>query len=418
MQEHLTAPRCHPLQPRAVSPTWESSQQAWLSEQLDEVQDVLQTMRRQEAKYFGKAIRRSTPWRSILLNWMFSVVDIFHLVPQIVPTAMYFIDQCSMDPQLLSSVHATTHYQLLGLVCLELAIKVHDTKMFPMEDLVRMGQVPISPAQVVAAESQLLEKLGWNLHPPTPHCFVHQLGVLLECLRKTCPYSTGEIAPIVETALCLVRRGLYDISLPPAVVAYAAMLAAMEQNSYGLSTTLKQSFCVHVLQITGLSASSPGLTHAYQIMDKKKRSSLSSSASSSCSWNSNSVPSHRQQQQQQHDRNSPAAALSAYFRTWPNTQPPALFQQVLANERSPTSNPSSQSVPIDPIHNDHLHGAPVEAATMIYSAGDNLGFEVTLNPADSSTLVNDMAQMSLDKFALASGLSPRNVSGALSPERH
>lgn len=408
MQQHLSAPRCHPLQIPVVSPTCESSQQEWQSQQLDEVQDVLQTMRRQEAKYFGKAFRRPMPWRSILLNWMFSVVDIFQLAPQIVPTAMYFIDQCSVDPQFLTSIHATTQYQLLGLVCLELAIKVHDTKVFPMEDLVRMGQVSISPAQVIAAESQLLETLGWNLHPPTPHCFVHQFGVLLECLRKSCPYSTGEIAPIVETALLFVRKGLYDVSLPPAIVAYAAMLASMEQYSSGLSTRLKQSFCVHVLQITGLSASSPGLTHAYQIMDKKRSPSLSSS-SSSCS----SVPTHSQQRH--HDRSSPAtAALSSYFRNWPNTQPPAVYQQVLAaSQRAQTSN-HSQSVPVRPINNEAA--AVAESATMIYSAGENLGFEVTLNPADN--LVDDMAQMSLDKLTLASGLSPRNVSGALSPERH
>jgi hypothetical protein len=290
-----------------------------------------------------------------------------------------------------------------------------------MEDLVRMGQVPLSPAQVVAAESQLLEKLGWNLHPPTPHCFVHQFGVLLECLRTTCPYSKGEmIAPIVETALELVRRGLYDTSLPPAVVAYAAMLAAMEQYSTSLSTTLKQSFCVHVLQITGLSASSPGLTHAYQMMDKKKRPSLSpsSSYSSPCSSPTSSY-SPRQQQQQYHDLYNPAAAtLSAYFRTWPNTQPPAVYQQVL--ERQRTSH--SSSLPYQP---SLAHGVSVESAAtapMIYSAGDNLGFEITLNPAadhhttsNTTTLVEDMAQMSLEKFA--SDLSPRNVSGALSPER-
>ena len=50
---------------------------------------------------------------------------------------------------------------------------------------------------------------------------------------------------------------------------------------------------------------------------------------------------------------------------------------------------------------------------MIYSAGEDLGFEVTLNPSED--LADEFGSLSLEKYAAS--LSPRNVSGALSPDR-
>ncbi len=394
MQQYFTTPRCHPLASAILTLTRtptvgpKSNSRACLAEKLDDLRDVLQNMRRQEAKYYTESFKRPLPWRPILIQWMFSVVDIFHLAPQIVPTALYYVDQCMKDHHLGSPAQATMRYQLLGLTCLELAIKVHDTKVFPLEDLVRMGQSGFSPAQVVAMEAQLLKHLGWNLHPPTPHCFVHQYGELLQRLMTTCPNSTANVSQIVERALLLVRRGLYEMALPPAILAYAAMLAAMEEFASCLSTALKQSFCVHVLQITGLSASSPGLAQAYQLMDNRKTRVASPTSVISTQSNFTSV-----QQQYTHSQ----APIST---TMPQTQP-LMYQK-----------PSSE-----PQHMPHsTNSAPstaVEQPTMIYSAGEDLGFEVTLNPSED--LPDEFGGMSLNKFE--SSLSPRNVSGALSPER-
>lgn len=320
-----------------------------------------------------------------MIQWMFSVIDIFHLAPQIVPTALYYLDQCPIDHE--SITRATMHYQLLGLTCLELAIKVHDTKVFPLEDLVRMGQSGFSPAQVVAMEAQLLKHLGWNLHPPTPHCFVHQYGELLQCLLLTCPNSTANVPSIVDRALMLVRRGLYEMTMPPAILAYAAMLAALEEFSNSLSTRLKQSFCVHVLQITGLSASSPGLSQAYELMDTRKVRVASPTSIF-----------------------SPQSSFAPVSQHAPTLTPTPIPQPRVNMGYSVPSH-----APMPPSHNQQSATTTTghEPPTMIYSAGEDLGFEVTLNPSED--LADEFGSLSLEKYAAS--LSPRNVSGALSPDR-
>ena len=53
-------------------------------------------------------------------------------------------------------MQTASDYQLLGLTCLELAIKTHDTKLFPLEELVRIGQGGFVPAQVVEMEARVV----------------------------------------------------------------------------------------------------------------------------------------------------------------------------------------------------------------------------------------------------------------------
>ena len=270
--------------------------------ELDHLHDVLTVMRRQERVYYN-AVSPSfsatchsppsglvivAPRRSSLVQWMSSVVDIFQLAPQIVATGMYFLDRSSM---LLSSTDNPRQYALLGMTCLELAIKMHDTKIFPLMEMTKMGLVPdCSVEEIVHMEGILMQALQWKLNPPTPHCFIHQYGLLLEAVlvqhyrsiprhyHPQTPSLAERVQKVVEEAIGLVRLCLYyynndddndngAATIPPAVAGYASMLAAMEQRSFHfVPTNCKQDFCRYMLTMTGLSASSPGLVQAYQLV--------------------------------------------------------------------------------------------------------------------------------------------------------
>jgi len=274
------------------SPSWTFSAPTEVSPifamHLEHLQDVIAVMMRQERHYYGEA-RNSTnaTWkqrqqypsvnqqRSSLVQWMSSVVDVFQLAPQIVATGMYFLDRSasilSMGSQSSTCDDITTslQYPLLAMTCLELAIKMHDTKLFPLMELTKMGPVRCTISDIVAMEGILMQYLQWKLNPPTPHCFIHQYGVLLDGLLRyhyQVPSLANYVPRIVKKAIGLVRLCLYDGTISPAVAGYAAFLAALEDPTHPLPTACKQDFCLYMMNLTGLSASSTGLVQAYQLL--------------------------------------------------------------------------------------------------------------------------------------------------------
>lgn len=374
-----------------------------MPQQVEALQDALQAMRRQEEVYYASHTPTCMPWRPILVQWMTSVVQVFSLAPQIVATGMYFADAFHDEWRDVS-------YPLLGMACLELAIKLHDTKLFPLDHLANMGPIPVTVQEIVELEGRLLQASKWKLNPPTPHCFVHQYGQVLGLVLP----DTAKVSKVVERALSLVQRCLYNGNLPPAVCAYAAMLAAMEDSLYGLSLDTKQSFCQHILALTSLSASSAGLAQAYRLMLQSNSTSGS------------------KQQQSRNTTSSPTCSMATPT-VKPSIPAPPLVQQ-------PYSAPQTVAVPppravsptfgvpssfLQPQHQRYASphqtsaassytttAAPLQKLEMIYSAGDDLGFEVTLNPAYKSTTVqHGMSSL------LQEDWSPRNIMGAASPER-
>jgi hypothetical protein len=242
---------------------------------LAELQDVISILQRQEVKYHYPPSRTSTstsshtqqakdPWKPIMISWMYNVVDIFQLNPIVVATATYYLDQAA--PRLIRS---PSDYQLLGLTTLCLAIKVHETRLFPVEELVKLGNSGFTCDEVIQMEQSLLCVLNWHLHPPTPECFVHAYAELLlwECDSTS---TSTTLVEVKTAALPLVRQALVEeVPLPYSILSYAALLVAMEQVQ--MSVPAKQAFCQRILQVAGLSATTPGLAQAYQALLPKQQ---------------------------------------------------------------------------------------------------------------------------------------------------
>lgn len=416
----FASPKCHPLVTR------ESFEQEEMSRKLEDVQDVLQNLKRQECKYFPHSVAGNSnfshhdrsnsneAWRPIIIQWMYTVVDVFQLVPHIVPTAMYYLDQ-SID----TLMQCPSDYHLLGLTCLELAIKVHDTKMFPIEQLVSIGHANLTKEAVEHMEARLLRVLGWNLHPPTPHCFVHQYARLLPDNEDHASTKNQ----IVQTALHLVRQGLlYELAQPPSILAYACLLAAMEHDLL-LSTRTKHAFCLHMLQVAGLSATTPGLAQAYQAL----------------------VPILAPQRQPQAQQQQPPLQHESGYRQAQQCEqpsqissphstmvPPETTQDEPFTQTAPSEKPNTQSLRASTslLDSDQQQEQqreqedlePTAAATIVYSAGEELGFEVvTICPSedddyDDDDVTGDCQSIS-EKHVMGAGLSPRNVNGVISPGR-
>ena len=74
-----------------------------------------------------------------MVSWMYSVIDTFALQEICVPTGIYFLDTCS---HLLATSNASGKakelYPLMALTSLNLAVKCHETRMFPLDQLVQL----------------------------------------------------------------------------------------------------------------------------------------------------------------------------------------------------------------------------------------------------------------------------------------
>jgi len=190
-------------------------------------------------------------WRPQMVQWMFNMMDMFRFVPMVPSTATWFLDKAAY------LIQTPEDYQILGLSSLHMAIKVHETKVFPLEHFVQMAN-GVTSDQVVRMERRLLETLRWNLHPPTPEGFVYTYAELL-------PEEYRGV--VIHMSLRTVRQAsLKHHSFYNSVVAYAAMLVALDEVTLPLEE--KKSFGLNMMRVAELSADTEGLAEAFQWFSK------------------------------------------------------------------------------------------------------------------------------------------------------
>lgn len=216
---------------------------------LEQVQDEVSAMQRQEETVYGRpGPNEKSPYRPFMVQWMLTVHDTFQLSPVVVPTALYYLDQtpCGSSP---------LDYQLCGLTALHLAVKVHETRIFQLRQLLALGNVCFTERDVIAMERRILQGCRWLLHPPCPEAYLFVFGKLF--------YSSAPQIP--SSAFAILRQGMkIPVQGKPSIIAYASILAAMEQSYISVET--KQALCLSILKVSGLSAASQGLSEAYNTL--------------------------------------------------------------------------------------------------------------------------------------------------------
>mmetsp|Transcript_2591 Transcript_2591/g.6215 ORF Transcript_2591/g.6215 Transcript_2591/m.6215 type:complete len:530 (+) Transcript_2591:169-1758(+) len=269
---------------------------------LEDLQDVMSFLMMQENSYNQRRFRKyeehrrkqqnvnscithNLPpfydaWRPVMVSWMYHVADTFRLMPIVVATGMYILDTCALD---LCNPSSRTYnqkelYPLMTMTAFNMAVKCHETKMFPLDQLVQLlgtgggsaSEQSYTPEDVMAMERRLLQRCGWKLHCPTTHDFL---------LRFVTVLSEQYQGPVTECAVKHLKqsllwehmlhqdekeRGLFKTS----TLAYAAFLLAMEDVKLPLAD--KQTACLAILEVANLSAQTPQLSEAYNWLYKAK----------------------------------------------------------------------------------------------------------------------------------------------------
>ena len=216
-------------------------------------------------------------WRKQIIEWMYVLIKHCKLKHEATAAAIYYLDiavslsksNYSSSPLSSSSssslvlVQTPEDYQLCAMTALHLALKVYDSptvRIVKLNCLVKLGNGEFTENDVIQKEQDLLQALNWRLHPPTPDCFLYRYLELLPILdhhqsesanKSKCEYTDNKesiierqdlgqksqqqkqqrLSQLKETASEIIEIALaYDrfLTVPPSVIAYAALLLAME----------------------------------------------------------------------------------------------------------------------------------------------------------------------------------------------
>ncbi|GMF38878.1 unnamed protein product [Phytophthora fragariaefolia] len=145
----------------------------------------------------------SPTWRLRVCRWMFETAKEFELQMDTVCGALHFLDQ-------YLSVHSVDRVtlQLLAMICMWTASKMHEGKPIMLEEMALMCERKFSRAQMVDAEAQLVRLIGFRFNPPNVFTmardFVNEL-----------PFKSGDSdrrANCVASVFNLLERVVEDIS--------------------------------------------------------------------------------------------------------------------------------------------------------------------------------------------------------------
>lgn len=221
---------------------------------------VLRTMRALESSVYKRPRAQSMPeifrglWRRQIVEWMYVLIKYCKLKHEATAAAVYYLDAAVMCES--SLVMSPRDYQLCAMTALHLALKVYDSptvRVIKLSCLVKLGNGEFTVEDIIQKEQDLVRALGWRINPPTPDCFLQRYMELLPFLDdnddehavEMSDYGKEEddqLAPIerrrlkrlakleelaseyIELAMARDRF----LSVPPSVIAYAALLSAME----------------------------------------------------------------------------------------------------------------------------------------------------------------------------------------------
>jgi Cyclin, N-terminal domain/Cyclin, C-terminal domain len=160
-------------------------------------------------------------WRQRIIEWMFGVVDHCFLRRDSVAVAAYYLDVCVSR----GIVANRQDFQLVAMTALQLAIKLYDTTVVKIDSMIKLGRGMFVEQDVIDMEMKMLAVLKWQVHPPTPICFLRQfLRLLPNTASPATRYMITEVTRFVtEITVCLYRFVVF----PSSTVAYAGMLVAM-----------------------------------------------------------------------------------------------------------------------------------------------------------------------------------------------
>ncbi|KAM7483707.1 hypothetical protein LguiB_008290 [Lonicera macranthoides] len=196
---------------------------------------VAELMRRPHSTFMETAQRDITQsMRGILVDWLVEVCQEYKLVPDTLYLTVYLIDlflsQYYIERQKL---------QLLGITCMLIASKYEEICAPRVEEFCFITDNTYTKEEVLKMETQVLNKLGFQLSAPTAKSFLRRFLHAAQASYKS-PSLELEFLGNYLAELSLVDYGFLKF-IPSMVAASAVFLArwTMDQSSHPWNSTLE-----------------------------------------------------------------------------------------------------------------------------------------------------------------------------------
>jgi hypothetical protein len=267
---------------------------------------VLKTMKHLETTTYKRPLgRHQLPepfnglWRQQIVEWMYTLVKYCKLRHESAAAAVYYLDVAVVK----GLIQSPNDYQLGAMTALYLALKVYDSpcvRVVKLSSLVKLGNGEFTEQDILDMERDLVKLLDWHLNPPTSNCFLQQYLTLLpqgfhggdddhgaggKNSQHPSDSIRGSVEEIALQAIESTTARDYFLSIPPSVIAYSAMLFAIEtldlqhqqhhhyhHQPHYLSFLEFQTFLWNMSQVAELDTTSPTLMRASVLLDRTMKS--------------------------------------------------------------------------------------------------------------------------------------------------
>eukprot|EP00980_Cylindrotheca_fusiformis_P014373 scaffold3827_cov179-Cylindrotheca_fusiformis.AAC.37 len=187
-------------------------------------------------------------WREKICEWAYQVIDHFNLNREIVCIAMSHMDRY------LASYPTPVDknmFQLLAMTCLYLSIKLNEYKhlLIPgskstMGTILQLSRGYFTLQEMQKMEYEVLQRLQWHVHPPTPQVFVKHFLYFVSL-------EDAETHDLAQFMAELSVMDYFFVNYKPSEVAIASILNAMDRMSFGYA-----DFAMSALQRSGFDTDS------------------------------------------------------------------------------------------------------------------------------------------------------------------
>ena len=207
----------------------------------EETMSTIEAMKKQEVKYaccdcsqlHRDAQNRRTLQedRRLMLKWSYNVVDFFNLDRETAAIAMNYSDRFLQTDVGFKFLQDTQKYQLLCIVSLYLAVKIHEPASLTPQTFVDISRGQYGADDMIAMETLLLATLKWRVNPPTSLSFVRNyLDLIPPALMDRGMRTTAYLLARAQTERALQDYGL--VTVDASEIAHASVLNALQGLGY------------------------------------------------------------------------------------------------------------------------------------------------------------------------------------------
>lgn len=115
--------------------------------------------------------------RSILFEWLMQVCVKYELYSDTFETAIILVDEY-IDKDFFRNTITNKNYQLLGITCLWISIKINDEEknLLTTKQLVKLMSSSQTPSDILGMEYRILKNFNWNVYRKCPSYYVEKIS--------------------------------------------------------------------------------------------------------------------------------------------------------------------------------------------------------------------------------------------------